>query len=163
MTGKKSYERNSRLILKQFDIAAQQKLSDARVLVIGAGGLGCACLQFLAAAGTGHQGIVDDDTIMLHNLHRQVLYSTSDVGKQKATVAKEKLLALNPEINITTYTERITNKNALDIIASYKIVIDGTDNFTCYTINDACVLLNKPLLYGGLSPQDVTPKPLHLY
>ncbi len=117
----------------------------AKVLVVGAGGLGCPVLQYLVAAGVGTIGIVDDDVVSLTNLHRQVLYNMNDIGLSKAEVAAEKLKALNDEINIIAYNVRLTNKNALAIINDYDIVIDGTDNFSSrYMINDACVLLNKP-------------------
>ena len=148
-----SYERYQRqMILKSFGEAGQQKLLKAKVLVIGAGGLGCPALQYLAAAGIGTIGIVDDDVVSLSNLHRQILYSVNDIGFPKAERAAEKLGQLNPEITIITYPERLTNQNALSIMDAYDIIIDGTDNFsTRYMINDACVLLNKPLVYGAVS------------
>jgi len=146
-------ERYSRqLSLKGFGAEGQQKLSAARVLMIGAGGLGCAALQYLAAAGVGHIGIVDDDVVSLSNLHRQVLYTTNDIGLHKAATAKEKLAALNPEISIIAYCEWLGTANALELIAAYDIVVDGTDNFTSrYLINDACVLLNRPVVFGAVS------------
>jgi len=148
-----SYERYQRqMILKSFGEAGQQKLLKAKVLVIGAGGLGCPALQYLAAAGIGTIGIVDDDVVSLSNLHRQILYSVNDIGFPKAERAAEKLGQLNPEITIITYPERLTNQNALSIMDAYDIIIDGTDNFsTRYMINDACVLLNKPFVYGAVS------------
>jgi len=147
------YDRYQRqVILKEFGIAAQDKLLQSKILVIGAGGLGCPALQYLAAAGVGTIGIVDDDIVALSNLHRQVLYNMNDIGLSKALVAADKLQQLNNEINIITYNLRLTNQNALDIIAGYDLVIDGTDNFsTRYMINDACVLLNKPFVYGAIS------------
>jgi sulfur-carrier protein adenylyltransferase/sulfurtransferase len=153
MNSSQRYERYSRqTILKGFDLEAQQKLTDAKVLMIGAGGLGCPALQYLAAAGAGTIGIVDDDVVSLSNLHRQILFNMTDIGFSKAIKAQEKLEALNPEITVIAYNERLANKNALDIIAGYDIIIDGTDNFaTRYLINDACVLLNKPLVYGAVS------------
>jgi len=148
-----SYERYQRqMILKEFGESGQQKILQSSVLVIGAGGLGCPALQYLAAAGVGTIGIVDDDVVSLTNLHRQVLYSTFDIGFSKAEKAKHHLTRLNPEIHITAYNERLTTKNALDIIGAYDMVIDGTDNFASrYLVNDACVLLNKPLVYGAVS------------
>ncbi|MCW3090324.1 MAG: moeB [Ferruginibacter sp.] len=148
-----SYERYQRqVILKEFGEAGQQKLLKAKALVIGAGGLGCPALQYLAAAGVGNIGIVDDDVVSITNLHRQPLYNTMDIGFAKAGKAKHALARLNPEINITAYPDRLTTSNALDIIEAYDVVIDGTDNFaTRYMINDACVLLNKPLVYGAVS------------
>ncbi|MBC7888692.1 MAG: HesA/MoeB/ThiF family protein [Ferruginibacter sp.] len=148
-----SYERYQRqIILKEFGEAGQLKLLQSKVLVVGAGGLGCPALQYLAAAGVGNIGIADDDVISLSNLHRQVLYSTFDIGFSKAEKAKQSLTRLNPGIHITAYNERLTTQNALAIIAPYDIVIDGTDNFASrYLVNDACVLLNKPLVYGAVS------------
>jgi adenylyltransferase/sulfurtransferase len=147
------YERYSRqILLPQLGEAGQQKLFQSKVLVIGAGGLGCAMLPYLAAAGIGHIGICDDDTIQLHNLHRQVLYNSSQIGMQKAICASAYITALNPSIKISTYTERLTNQNALSIFEGYDIIADGTDNFaTRYLINDACILLNKPLVYGAIA------------
>ena len=139
-------------ILPGFGEQTQQKLLLAKVLVIGAGGLGCPALQYLVAAGIGTIGIVDDDTVSLSNLHRQVLYSVNDIGLPKVMVAAKKLNALNPESNIITYEERLTVENALSIIPSYDIVLDGSDNFaTRYLVNDACVLLGKPLVYAAIS------------
>lgn len=148
-----SYERYQRqIILKNFGEAAQQKLLQSKVLVVGAGGLGCPSLQYLAAAGAGNIGIVDDAVVSITNLHRQVLYSTFDIGFPKAERAKHILTRLNPGINIKAYGERLTTQNALAIIEGYDMVIDGTDNFSSrYMINDACVLLNKPLVYGAVS------------
>src|SRR6188768_2087125 len=112
-----TYERYQRqLTLKEFGIAAQEKLLHSKVLVIGAGGLGCPALQYLAAAGTGHIGIVDHDKVVLSNLHRQVLYTTNDVGFSKTIKAKSVLQQLNPAIQITAYNERLTTNNALTII-----------------------------------------------
>ncbi|HXL54885.1 MAG TPA: HesA/MoeB/ThiF family protein [Chitinophagaceae bacterium] len=147
------FERYQRqILLKEFGEAAQQKLLHAKVLVIGAGGLGCPALQYLAAAGVGTIGIVDDDIVTLTNLHRQILYSTDDIGQPKAERAAFKLQQLNPDITITPYNFRLANKNALNIISDYDIIIDGTDNFSSrYMINDACVLLNKALVYGAIS------------
>jgi adenylyltransferase/sulfurtransferase len=153
MNSDQSYERYQRqILLKEFGNEGQQKLLQAKVVVIGAGGLGCPVLQYLAAAGIGTICIIDNDTVSLHNLHRQPLYSTADIGLSKAIIAKEKLLQLNPQLNIIAYNERLDVKNALGIIEQYDVIIDGTDNFaTRYMINDACVLLNKPLVYGAVS------------
>src|SRR6266496_5267611 len=147
------YERYQRqILLKEFGEAGQQKLQQAKVLVIGAGGLGCPALQYLAAAGVGTIGIVDNDVVTLTNLHRQILYSTDDIGYPKTERATFKLHQLNSDITITPYNFRLTNKNALNIISDYETIIDGTDNFsTRYMINDACVLMNKPLVYGAIS------------
>jgi adenylyltransferase/sulfurtransferase len=153
MSDQNLYERYHRqVILPEFGEAGQQKLLKAKVLVIGAGGLGCPVLQYLTAAGTGTIGIVDDDVVALNNLHRQVLYSVSDIGLSKADLAANILQQLNPEIKIIPYNERLENKNALTLIDEFDIFIDGTDNFsTRYMINDACVLLDKPLVYGAIS------------
>ena len=140
------------MLLKQFGEAGQQKLFEAKVLVVGAGGLGCPALQYLAAAGVGTIGVIDDDVVALNNLHRQVLYAVHDIGLPKAERAALVLRQLNPEIAIIAYNERLTVQNALDIMATFDMVVDGTDNFsTRYMINDACVLLNKPLVYGAVS------------
>ncbi|MEP7109662.1 MAG: HesA/MoeB/ThiF family protein [Ferruginibacter sp.] len=148
-----SYERYQRqVILEEFGEAGQRKLLQSKVLVIGAGGLGCPALQYLAAAGVGNIGIADDDLVSITNLHRQVLYSTFDIGFSKAEIARHSLTRLNPDINIIAYKERVTTENALLLIGAYDIVIDGTDNFSSrYMINDACSLLNKPLVYGAVS------------
>ena len=153
MDDKKSYERYHRqIILPEFGEAGQQKLLQAKVLVIGAGGLGCPVLQYLTAAGIGTIGIVDDDVVSLNNLHRQVLYSVNDIGLSKAERATNILQQLNPDIKIVAYNERLINQNALTLIDEYDIIIDGTDNFsTRYMINDVCVLLRKPLVYGAIS------------
>ena len=148
-----TYERyNRQMLLKQFGETGQQKLLQAKVLVVGAGGLGCPALQYLVAAGVGTIGIIDDDVVTLSNLHRQVLYTIHDIGLLKAEKAAFVLQQMNPDITIITYPERLTTQNALDIITAFDIVVDGTDNFsTRYLINDACVLLNKPLVYGAVS------------
>jgi sulfur-carrier protein adenylyltransferase/sulfurtransferase len=153
MNDKISYERYQRqIILKEFGETGQQKLLQAKVLVIGAGGLGCPVLQYLAAAGVGTIGIVDDDTVSLTNLHRQVLYAVNDIGQQKAGRATALLSGLNPDIHIIPFNERLTVGNALELFRLFDIVIDGTDNFsTRYMINDACVLSGKPLIYGAIS------------
>ena len=153
MNNNKRYERYQRqVILKEFGVGAQEKLLQSKVLVVGAGGLGCPLLQYLVAAGVGTIGIVDDDVVSLNNLHRQVLYNMNDIGLSKAEVAAEKLKTLNDEINVNIYNTRLINKNALSIITDYDIIIDGTDNFSSrYMINDACVLLKKPLVYGAIS------------
>ena len=140
------------IILKDFGEPAQQKLLHAKVLVIGAGGLGCPALQYLSAAGIGTIGVLDDDVVTISNLHRQVLFSTYDVGESKAERAVNILKQLNPEIEFHCYNGRLTPNNAADIIQSYDIVLDGSDNFaTRYLVNDACVLLHKPLVYGAVN------------
>ncbi len=148
-----SYERYQRqILLKGFGLEGQHKLLLSKVLVVGAGGLGCPVLQYLAAAGVGTIGIVDEDIVSITNLHRQILFTVDDVGLPKASTAKERLAKLNPEITIIDYNERLSTSNALAIINQYDIVIDATDNFSSrYLINDACVLLNKPIVYGAVS------------
>lgn len=146
---KRRYTRH--IILHEIGMDGQQKLKQAKVLVIGAGGLGCPVLQYLTAAGIGTIGIVDFDTVDESNLQRQVLYTTDDIGKQKAEVAKEKLAKQNPYIQLTAYSQQLTAKNALDILSAYDIVVDGSDNFaTRYLVNDACVILNKVLVFGSI-------------
>jgi len=153
MEGTNTYERYQRqVLLKELGESGQQKLLAAKVVAIGAGGLGCPALLYLAAAGVGTIGIVDDDTVAIHNLHRQVLYSVNDIGSLKAEKAAVALQRLNPDIKIVAYTQRLTVENALEILGNFDIIIDGTDNFaTRYLINDACVLLNKPIVYGAVS------------
>ena len=153
MDNSKQYERYQRqIILPEFGEEGQQKLLNAKVLVIGAGGLGCPVLQYLTAAGVGTIGIVDNDVVSLNNLHRQVLYSVNDIGLSKAERAAHILQQLNPDIKIVAFNERLENNNTLTLFDEFDIVIDGTDNFsTRYMINDACVLLNKPLVYGAIS------------
>lgn len=138
-------------VLPNFGVAAQEKLKNARVLVVGAGGLGCPMLIYLAAAGVGHIGIIDGDLVDVSNLQRQVLYTTRDIGKSKAKTARKKILAMNPYIHVKAYPELLTKKNALKIITDYDIVADGTDNFpTRYLVNDACVILNKINVYASI-------------
>ncbi len=142
---------NRHIILPEIGIKGQEKLLAARVLLIGAGGLGCPIAQYLAAAGVGTIGIVDFDIVEKSNLQRQVLFGESALGKNKAIMARERLKDLNPEITIHAYPERLTPKNALDYFKEYDIIVDGTDNFfTRYLINDAAVLTNKPLIYGAI-------------
>ncbi len=152
MLGNVKLERYSRqIILPEIGLSGQEKLTNAKVLMLGAGGLGCPVLQYLAAAGVGTIGIVDDDVIDISNLHRQILYTTADIGKPKASIAKQKLALLNPHINIIAYNERFTPTNAQNICNSYDLVIDGSDNFeTRYLVNDTCVALNKVLVFGSI-------------
>ncbi|KVV14546.1 HesA/MoeB/ThiF family protein [Flavobacterium sp. TAB 87] len=129
----------------------QEKLKKAKVLVIGAGGLGCPILQYIATAGVGTIGIIDFDVIELHNLHRQILYIEDQVGLSKVTTAKAVLEKLNPLIAITAIEEKLMIENATKIIDGYDIVVDGSDNFaTRYLVNDTCVLLGKTLIYGSI-------------
>jgi adenylyltransferase/sulfurtransferase len=152
MNTENSYNRYQRQIqLKEIGQIGQDKIAKAKVLIIGAGGLGCPALQYLAAAGVGTIGIIDFDVVETSNLQRQILYTIDDIGKSKSITATKRLEALNPEIKTKSYNFQITNKNALGIIENYDIIIDGTDNFaTRYLINDACLLLDKPLIYGAV-------------
>ncbi len=137
--------------LDEVGSSGQQKLSNAKVLVVGAGGLGCPILQYLATSGIGTLGIVDFDTVSVSNLHRQILYTANDVGKHKAEVARQQLQHLNPDIIVEAYTTALTVDNCLNILKPYDIIVDGTDNFvTRYLINDACLLLDKPMVFGAL-------------
>jgi len=123
----------------------------AKVLIIGAGGLGSPCALYLASAGIGRIGIVDSDAVELNNLQRQILHSTKDVGGPKVESAKERLNAINPDVKIITYKLRLTSENILGLIKDYDIIVDGSDNFpTRYLVNDACVLLKKPLSHGAI-------------
>lgn len=149
---KAELERYSRhLIIPEFNIEGQRNLKKAKVLVVGAGGLGSPVLLYLAAAGVGNIGIVDFDIVDESNLQRQVLFNINDVGKLKVEAAKDRILALNPHINVAVYNTKLSPENALDIIADYDLVADGTDNFpTRYLVNDACVLLNKTNVYASI-------------
>ncbi len=139
------------IILPEFGEAGQKKIAAASILVIGAGGLGCPVLQYLAAAGVGRIGIVDYDKVMLSNLHRQILYNEADIGKPKAAVARIKIAAINSEIKITSHEEKVNHNNIDGLITGYDIIVDGTDNFeTRYLINDACRKMMKPLIYGSV-------------
>jgi molybdopterin/thiamine biosynthesis adenylyltransferase/rhodanese-related sulfurtransferase len=139
------------LIIPEVGLEGQRKLKSASVLIIGAGGLGSPLAFYLTAAGVGRIGIVDFDVVDLSNLQRQILHTTKDVGRSKLESAREKLGSLNPNVKIETYEMRLTSENALDLIKEYDIVVDGTDNFpTRYLVNDACVFLKKPNVYGSI-------------
>jgi adenylyltransferase/sulfurtransferase len=143
------YDRH--IIIPDFGFEGQKKLKASKVLVIGSGGLGSPSLLYLAAAGVGTIGIIDFDVVDDSNLQRQVLFGVDEIGKPKVEAAKKRLEALNPHITIKVYNEQLTSKNALDIIKDYDVVADGTDNFpTRYLVNDACVLLGKPNVYGSI-------------
>lgn len=139
------------LIIPEVGLKGQKKLKSASVLIVGAGGLGSPLAFYLTAAGVGRIGIVDFDVVDFSNLQRQIIHTTKDVGRSKLESAREKLSALNPNVKIETYETRLTSENALEIIKDYDIVVDGTDNFpTRYLVNDACVLLKKPNVYGSI-------------
>jgi len=143
------------LILKGFGMVGQQKLQQARVLVIGAGGLGCPIMQYLVAAGVGHIGIADNDKVSLSNLHRQVVFGTEDIGLYKVDVVKRKMFSLNDDVTIRTWNERWTQEHCMQYFPDYDVIVDATDNFTSrYLINDASVLLGKPLVFGAVSQFD---------
>lgn len=145
-------ERYSRhLIIPEFNIEGQRRLKNAKVLVVGTGGLGSPVLQYLVAAGIGTIGIVDFDVVEASNLQRQVLFTMDDIGRPKVEAAKERLQRQNPYINLKTYHTQLTSRNAMEIISEYDIVADGTDNFpTRYLVNDACVLLNKVNVFASI-------------
>jgi len=146
---KERYQRH--FSLEQFGEAGQQKLKEARVLVIGAGALGCPVLTYLAAAGTGKIGIVDNDIVELSNLHRQPLYTAEDIGRPKVLAAQRRLQLLNPEIMIEAHQTIFAPDNALQLIGNYDVIVDGTDNFpTRYLINDTCVILGKTNVHGSV-------------
>ena len=139
------------LLMPEIGIEGQLRLKSSKVLCIGAGGLGSPALLYLAAAGVGKLGIVEHDKVDLSNLHRQIIFTTADIGSPKVEIARQRLLELNPETEVITHYTRLSNSNALDIIADYDIVLDCTDNFpTRYLINDACVLLKKPYIFGSI-------------
>ena len=139
------------LVLPQVGIEGQEKLAKAKVFVVGAGGLGSPVLLYLAAAGIGTIGIIDDDRVDISNLQRQVLHRTEDVGRLKVESAKEQLLALDPNLNVVEHRERLTPGNAIDLFSGWDIIVDGTDNIpTRYLIDDACHLLSIPWVYGSI-------------
>ncbi len=139
------------LSLSEVGVEGQTKLLESRVLLIGAGGLGCPLAQYLAAAGVGTIGIIDFDRIEASNLQRQVLYTTADVGRPKVEVVRERVEAMNPDVEVHTHAVELTSENALELFADYDVIVDGTDNFpTRYLSNDACVLLGKPNVHGSV-------------
>jgi sulfur-carrier protein adenylyltransferase/sulfurtransferase len=139
------------LILPDVGVPGQEKLKAARVLLIGAGGLGSPAALYLAAAGVGTLGLVDFDNVDVTNLQRQILHGTKDVGRPKLLSARERIADVNPHVRLETYETALTSKNALDILSGYDVVVDGTDNFaTRYLVNDACILLGKPNVYGSI-------------
>src|SRR4051812_12220677 len=139
------------LIIPEVGIEGQQKLKAAKVLLIGAGGLGAPLGLYLSAAGVGHIGLVDFDVVDFTNLQRQVIHATADVGKKKLDSAAAKMQAINPHVKITKHEVALSSENALDILKDYDYIVDGTDNFpTRYLVNDACVLLGKPNVYGSI-------------
>lgn len=139
------------LLMPEVGLEGQKKLKAAAVLLVGAGGLGSPLALYLAAAGVGHIGIVDFDVVDHSNLQRQVLHSTESIGTSKLTSAKQRIRGINPHVDVTLHETRLTSENALEILRGYDVVVDGTDNFpTRYLVNDACVLLRKPNVYGSI-------------
>jgi len=145
----KRYSRH--LIIPDVGMAGQKRLKNAKVLVVGAGGLGSPALLYLAAAGVGTLGIVDFDTVDESNLQRQIIHGVSDVNKSKAESAKESIAEINPYVTVVLHKERLDSSNVMEIFAPYDLIVDGTDNFaTRYLVNDACVLLHKPYVWGSI-------------
>jgi adenylyltransferase/sulfurtransferase len=139
------------LVIPEVGVEGQERLKGARVLLVGAGGLGSPLGLYLAAAGIGHLGLVDFDSVDESNLQRQVLYGESDIGRPKLEAAAERLSEINPHCHVQAHPVRLDSSNALDIIAGYEVVVDGSDNFpTRYLVNDACVLAGKPNVYGSI-------------
>ncbi|AUC84109.1 dinucleotide-utilizing protein [Polaribacter sp. ALD11] len=151
LTSEEKKQYNRHLILNEIGREGQLKLKQAKVLVIGAGGLGCPVLQYLTAAGVGIIGIIDDDVVDQSNLQRQILYTVDDIGLSKAKTAAKRLSRLNPFVNFKVYQEKLTKENAILVFSNYDIIVDGSDNFsTRYLANDAAVITNKPLVYGAI-------------
>ena len=139
------------LILPEVGLKGQLKLKNSKVLVVGTGALGSPVLLYLSAAGIGTIGIIDFDTLDESNLQRQIIHSTNEIGNPKVNSAKSRINSINPNIDVIAYNDKLTSKNALEIIKNFDVVVDGTDNFqTRYLINDACVFLNKPFVYGAI-------------
>ena len=139
------------LVMQEVGPDGQRRLKNAAVLLVGAGGLGAPAALYLAAAGVGRLGLVDDDTVDVTNLQRQVMFSTADAGRPKTEAARERLIALNPQVDVIAHDTRFSAKNALDLVRDYDLVIDGSDNFAAkYAINDACILSGKPDVYGSV-------------
>ena len=151
LTPEENIQYSRHLLLEEIGEEGQEKLKSAKVLVIGAGGLGCPILQYLTAAGIGNIGVIDNDEVDQTNLQRQILYTHQDIGKPKTICAVEKLSALNPYIKFDVYNEKLTIENALVLFKKYDIIVDGSDNFpTRYLVNDAAVLTGKPLVFGSI-------------
>jgi len=145
----KRYSRH--LIIPEIGMTGQKRLKNARVLVVGAGGLGSPALLYLAAAGVGTLGVIDFDVVDESNLQRQIIHGQSDIGRLKAESARDSVAEINPFVSVQVHTEALTNDNVLEIFAGYDLIVDGTDNFaTRYMVNDACVLLGKPYVWGSI-------------
>ncbi len=145
----KRYSRH--ILLKDVGGVGQEKLLNAKVLVIGAGGLGCPIAQYLTAAGVGTLGIIDSDSVEISNLQRQILHFTADINRPKVESAREKLIRINPDVRVQCYNERLTAENISNLFREYDFIVEGTDNFPSkFLVNDACVFLNKPFSQGGI-------------
>jgi adenylyltransferase/sulfurtransferase len=139
------------LVLPKIGVYGQRRLLDSRVLLVGVGGLGCPAALYLAAAGVGTLGLLDDDVVDRTNLQRQVLFGTEDIGEAKVLVAQKRLAGINPDVDLETLETRLTASNAMELVAGWDLVIDGSDNFaTRYVVNDACVLARIPLVTGSI-------------
>ena len=139
------------ILLPEVGGKGQKKLANARIMLVGAGGLGSPAGLYLAAAGVGTLGVIDSDVVDISNLQRQVIHYTPDIGRSKVISAKEKIQALNPDVHVVTFNDRFSSKNALDILRGFDVVIDGVDNFPGkFLINDACYFADKPLVHGGI-------------
>lgn len=139
------------ILLPEVGGKGQRKIAQARILIVGTGGLGSPAALYLAAAGVGTIGLIDSDVVDLSNLQRQIIHHTPDLGRPKVVSGKEKIQALNPDVRVDMYQDRLTSKNALEIIRKYDVVIDGVDNFPAkFLINDACFFAGKPLVHGGI-------------
>ena len=139
------------IMISEIGIAGQEKLKNAKILVIGAGGLGCSVLQYLTVAGAGEIGIAEYDTVNETNLQRQVLYGSDDIGKLKSIIAKKRLQQINSFVEFEIFNLRVDVSNSLNLLKNFDIIVDATDNFdTRYIINDSCVILNKPMVHGSI-------------
>src|SRR5215475_7919945 len=139
------------LIIPDVGVAGQKRLKNSKVLVVGAGGLGSPALMYLAAAGIGTLGIVEFDTVDESNLQRQIIHGQSDIGRPKAESARDSIREINPYVNVVIHNEALSNDNVFEIFGQYDLIVDGTDNFaTRYMVNDACVLLHKPYVWGSI-------------
>ena len=156
LNSKEKKQYSKQIQLSEIGIDGQQKLKNSKVLVVGAGGLGCPVLIQLTSSGVGEIGLIDDDLIELDNLPRQILYDFSSLGMPKVTKAVQKLSNLNPNVNFISFSKKLTSQNAIEVIQAFDLVVDCSDNFqTRYLINDTCLVLNKPcLLYTSPSPRD---------
>ena len=153
---KKSIERYSRqIVLKDVGPAGQKKIINSRVLIVGAGGLGCPVIDYLARAGVGNLGIIDDDKVNISNIHRQSLYNSKDVGKSKVLVLKKKIKLINPQVKVKIFKKRIEKKNIKEIVKNYEFIVDGSDNFkTKFLLNEYSIRLKKILFVGAISKFD---------